>query len=85
MQGNIDERREKKKWAVISVLLISAFVMFFVIAIVMLFAGVEDVFAGGIVLFYIVTGLVVIIGAFVCLKERFKEIDSGEFEEAKKY
>ena len=86
MQRNTDNNRAiQKRGAAISAIVISVLVLMFIGGLILLIVGIEDNLLNGIVLLYTVIGIAVIIGVFIALKQRFREINSGEAEEAKKY
>lgn len=86
MQKNTDNNRStQKRGAAISAIVISVLVLMYIGGLILLIAGIEDNLLNGIVLLYTVIGIAVIIGVFIALKQRFREINSGEAEEAKKY
>ena len=86
MQKNTDNNRSTQKLgAAISAIVISVLVLMNIGGLILLIAGIEDNLLNGIVLLYTVIGIAVIIGVFIALKQRFREINSGEAEEAKKY
>jgi uncharacterized membrane protein YuzA (DUF378 family) len=85
MQKNIEERNAKKKGALISAIGFATLIILYMGGILLLFKGIDEVSTNLFVLFYVIIGLAGIIGVGIALKQRFKEIDSGEAEEAKKY
>ena len=86
MQKNTDNNiSTQKRCAAISAIVISVLVLMYIGGLILLIAGIEDNLLNGIVLLYTVIGIAVIIGVFIALKQRFREINSGEAEEAKKY
>ena len=86
MQKNTaNNRSTQKRGAAISAIVISVLVLMYIGGLILLIAGIEDNLLNGIVLLYTVIGIAVIIGVFIALKQRFREINSGEAEEAKKY
>ena len=83
MQGNT--RQVKRRGAVTAAAAMIAIVLLFVTLIVLLLRGEEDMFAQGILWFYVICGVAVVGGILLSLRQRFAEIRSGEEEEAKKY
>lgn len=85
--GYVEEINKKKQApivaAVIVIMLLSIFLAILVFPLIL--AAMEDVFAFGILLLYILFVIVEIIGVVIALKQRLQEIDGGEEEEAKKY
>lgn len=84
MQGNT----KKKRGAAYAAAAVIAIILLYLIAIFIAFAtvGKEEAFAVmGIGAVYSVVLLAVVLGIFFALRQRFREIDSGEEEEAAKY
>ena len=80
-------KEDKKRGAVVSaVVIISILAVFVGFILFPLFSEMGGVFFAVILLMLYIAGiLAVIFGVIAALKERLKEIESGEEEEAKKY
>lgn len=81
MQGN----SKKKRSASVAALVMVAIMAGFIGAFLLIIKGEEDAGADGILLLYIGIFAAIIVGVLLALKQRFKEIESGEEEEARKY
>lgn len=77
----------KKKGAILSALVVAVMVLCYlgVILYAMVSAMAEEIVAVIYVGIYAAVSVAAIIGVFAALRQRLKELDSGEEEEAKKY
>lgn len=72
--------------AVVSAVLVAGFMLLLAAALLMeCFGGVSLIYTTGILLFCVLLYLAVAVGVIVCLYQRWKEIQGGEEDEAKKY
>ena len=81
MQGN----SKKKIGAATAAVIIVGLMAIFIVSFILLMRGEESAGGNAILLAYIGIFAAIIIGVLVSLKQRFKEIKSGEEEEARKY
>ena len=82
-----NKRSQKKAGALICAAVIIALLSVFLAVMIfpLLTVGVGETAAVGIIVFYGIVILAVIIGVIAALIERLREINGGEEEEAKKY
>lgn len=81
------EKKSKKRVAVIAALVVIALMTAYLVAIVIPLARetIGEAVAVGILVIYGAVILVSIVGVTLALKQRLKEIESGEEDEAKRY
>jgi len=79
------QKNTEKHGAAISAFFIIMFIIVYIGGLILLVKGLDDIFLDVFLLIYIVAGLCVIGGVIIALKQRFREINSGESEKAKKY
>lgn len=78
--------RKKIAPIIIAILTILFMIPFLVLALMAMgFLSMECIAVTPILLGYIIFGLIIIIGIGIALKQRLREIDGGEEDEAKKY
>ena len=81
MQRNSDTKAGAIVAASIIVILLSLAIGFFI----MMMIGIGDILVSGFFLLYIIIEAAIIIGVLLALKQRLKDLNSTESEEAKKY
>ena len=81
----MQENSKRKRGAIIAAGVIVIFLSLLIGLFILLFIGLEEKVASGILLVYIVVEAVVVVGVLISLFQRLKEIDKNEIEKAKKY
>lgn len=81
----MQENSKRKRGAIIAAGVIVIFLSLLIGLFILLFIGLEEKVASGILLVYIVVESLVVVGVLISLFQRLKEIDKNEIEKAKKY
>ena len=81
----MQENSKRKRGAIIAAGVIVIFLSLIIGLFILLFIGLEEKVASGILLVYIVVEALVVVGVLISLFQRLKEIDKNEIEKAKKY
>lgn len=81
----MQENSKLKRGAIIAAGVIVIFLSLLIGLFILLFIGLEEKVASGILLVYIVVEALVVVGVLISLFQRLKEIDKNEIEKAKKY
>ncbi|MDD6880425.1 MAG: hypothetical protein PUE18_02465 [Firmicutes bacterium] len=81
----MQENSKRKRGAIIAAGVIVIFLSLLIGLFILLFIGLEEKVASGILLVYIVVEALVVVGVLISLFQRLKEIDKNEIEKAKKY
>ena len=87
MRNNTDHTDRKKRGAVASAAVVTGALLLVVLTVGagILGAGSAGLLAGAILGFYALLGLAVVVGILAALRQRLREIQGGEEEDARKY
>ena len=87
MRNNTDHTDRKKRGAVAAAAVVTGAMLLVVLTVGagILGAGSAGLLAGAILGFYALLGLAVVVGILAALRQRLREIQGGEEEDARKY